>query len=148
MNHSYKHSAGFGKRMEYFIIGLMLKEGLDVYIPLVDDDAIDAIAKRTNNTFASIQIKARSKSVVLGNGALFAGIPHQPRVDYWFIFYSERLDMIWIMTSDEFIKEARQNKSGKNKGLRTIWLNGKKKGVEYCKPQFEKYIANNFDRLK
>jgi len=32
MAHSFRHSAGFGKRMEYWIIGRMLKEGLDVYV--------------------------------------------------------------------------------------------------------------------
>lgn len=30
---SFRHSAGFGRRMEYWIIGRMLKEGLD---PIVD----------------------------------------------------------------------------------------------------------------
>jgi hypothetical protein len=38
----FRHSAGFGKRIEFWIIGQMLKEGLDVYVPLVDDNAIDA----------------------------------------------------------------------------------------------------------
>ena len=28
MTKKFRHSAGFGKRMEYWIIGLMLKEGL------------------------------------------------------------------------------------------------------------------------
>jgi len=41
-----RHSAGFGKRIEYWVIGLMLKEGIDVYVPLVDDDAIDAVMKK------------------------------------------------------------------------------------------------------
>ena len=43
MTKTYRHSAGFGKRIEYWIIGRMLKEGLDIYVPLVDDDAIDAV---------------------------------------------------------------------------------------------------------
>jgi hypothetical protein len=30
-NKSFRHSAAFGKRIEYYVIGLMLKEGLDVY---------------------------------------------------------------------------------------------------------------------
>ena len=37
MGISFRHSAGFGKRMEYNLIGKMLMEGLDVYVPLVDD---------------------------------------------------------------------------------------------------------------
>lgn len=40
----FRHSAAFGKRIGYYIIGLMLKEGLDVYMPLVDDNAIDAVS--------------------------------------------------------------------------------------------------------
>ena len=150
MAHTFRHSAGFGKRIEYWIIGNMLKEGLDVYVPMVDDDAVDVVIKRKDGSFISVQIKARSKKVVFGDAALFAAIPHEQRDDYWFIFYSERMDTMWIMTSEEFIKESVQNKTGKNKGKRSIWFNGKntKNQTEHCKPQFKKYIARNFDRLK
>ena len=150
MAHTFRHSAGFGKRIEYWIIGNMLKEGLDVYVPMVDDDAVDVVIKKEDGSFISVQIKARSKKVVFGDAALFATIPHEQRDDYWFIFYSERMDMMWIMTSEEFIKESVQNKTGKNKGKRSIWFNGKntKNQTEHCKPQFKKYIAKKFDRLK
>jgi len=153
MSFTFRHTAGFGKRIEYWIIGQMLKEGLDVYIPLVDDDAIDAVIRRTDGSFTTVQIKARSKDVVVGDAALFAAIPHELRDNYWFVFYSERMDMMWIMSSKEFIHEAVQNKTGKNKGKRSIWFNGRKKDkpsgeiVEYCKKQFEKYIATDFQRL-
>jgi hypothetical protein len=150
----FRHSAGFGKRIEYWIIGLMLKEGLDVYVPLVDDDAIDAVVRRADGSFVTVQIKARSKDVIDGDAALFAAIPHELRDNYWFVFYSERLDSIWIMSSEEFIRESVQNKTGKNAGKRSIWFNGKKKdkatgkSVEYCKKQFEKYLVEDFSRLK
>jgi len=126
----------------------MLKEGLDVYIPLVDDHAVDAIVKRKDGSTALIQIKARSKDVKFGDAALFAAITHEKiRSAYWFVFYSERLKMIWIMTSEEFDSEAVKNKTGKNIGIRSIWFNGKRKnkttGIteEYCKQQWEKYLA-------
>lgn len=32
MGFSHGHSAGFGKRIEYYIVGLMLKVDLDVYL--------------------------------------------------------------------------------------------------------------------
>jgi hypothetical protein len=149
----FRHSAGFGKRIEFWIIGNMLKEGLDVYLPLVDDDAIDAVVRRANGTFTTVQIKARSRDCVPGDAGLFAAIPHELRENYWFVFYSERMDMMWIMTSAEFIAAAHQNKSGKNKGKRTIWFNGRKTDkatgavVERCRPQFLKYVAKNFARL-
>lgn len=103
----FRSSAAFGKRIEYWVIGRMLKEGIDVYVPLVDDHAVDAIIRRQDGTTALIQIKARSKEVIFGDAALFAAIPHdEVRLNYWFVFYSERMDMTWIMTSKEFSREA------------------------------------------
>ncbi len=55
----------------------MLKEGLDVYVPLVDDVGIDAVIRRPDNTFIEIQIKARSKDVKFGDAGLFATISHE-----------------------------------------------------------------------
>ena len=151
---TFRNSAAFGKRIEYWIIGRMLKEGIDVYVPLVDDHAVDAIIKRKNGSTALIQIKARSKEIITGDAALFAAIPHdEVRLNYWFVFYSERMDMMWIMTSAEFDKEAVRNKTGKNIGLRSIWFNGKRKNPEtgkpeeYCKPRWEKYLAQDFHRI-
>jgi hypothetical protein len=132
----------------------MLKEGLDVYVPLVDDDAIDAVIRRADGSFVTVQIKARSGNCVDGDAALFAAIPHELRVDYWFVFYSERMDMMWIMTSEEFIRKAAQNKTGKNIGKRALWFNGKKRNKttgklsEHCKPQYLQYVADDFRRLK
>ncbi|MEO8514439.1 MAG: hypothetical protein ABI543_12835 [Ignavibacteria bacterium] len=148
-NRSFRNSAAFGKRIEYYVIGLMLKDGLDVYIPMVDDDAIDAVIKKPNGDFVEVQIKARSKGVKFGSAALFAAIPHEYRNSYWFVFYSERMDKIWLMTSKEFIKEASQNKNGINKGKRSVWFNGKstKAMKEHCKPRFEKYLIEDFSRM-
>jgi len=150
MGIAFRHSAGFGKRMEYWIAGLMLKEGLDVYMPLVDDFGIDAIIRKPSGEFIEIQIKARSNKVKFGDTALFAAITHEQRDNYYFVFYSERMNSFWILSSKEFLKESTQNKTGKNKGKRSIWFNGKntKLQKEHCKPQFEKYLIENFDRFK
>lgn len=75
------------------------------------------------------------------------------RLNYWFVFYSERMDMTWLMTSEEFDREAVKNKSGKNIGLRSIWFNGKRRNKitgtteEYCKPRWEKYVVTDFGRI-
>jgi len=149
MSLSFRNTASFGKRIEYYIVGLMLKEGLDVYLPLVDDDAIDAVVKKPNGSFVEVQIKARSKDVVFGDAALFAALPHEYRPNYWFVFYSERMNKTWILSSREFIKESNQNKKGKNIGKRSIWFNGKntKEQTEHVKPQFGKYLVTNFSRI-
>ncbi|WP_251833325.1 hypothetical protein [Kaistella pullorum] len=127
----------------------MLKEGLDVYLPMVDDDGIDAVIKRPDGSFVEVQVKARSKDVVFGDAALFAAIPHEYRNNYWFVFYSERMEMIWILNSHEFINESNQNKTGKNIGKRSIWFNGRKTKTqtEHCKPQFLKYVEKDFSRI-
>jgi len=151
MNHrSFRHSAGFGKRIEYWVIGRMLKEGLDVYVPLVDDNGIDAVVRKEDGSYISVQIKARSNEVKFGDAALFAAINHEHRNDYWFVFYSERMNKTWILSSQEFIENSVQNLTGKNIGLRSIWLNGKntKAKNEHCKPQFEKFLVQNFDRFR
>ena len=149
-----KKSTEFGKQMEYWIISLMLKEGLEIYTPFVDDDAIDLIIKKPNGTFIEIQIKARSKTVVAGDGASFEITYHKKRKNYFFVFYSERLKTFWIMSSEEFLKDSGQNKTGKYIGKRSISFSGKHKGkktgkyTEPLHPRFNKYIAKDFSRFK
>lgn len=151
----FRTLASFGKRIEYWIIGRMLKEGLDVYLPLVDDDAVDALIRRPDGSVALVQIKARSQDVIPGDAALFSAIDHPTeRADYWFVFYSERMDVMWIMTSSEFINDSYQNKKGKNAGKRTIWFNGIRRNKaagqyeERTKPKFEEYLAVDFRRIR
>ena len=52
----FRDLASFGKRMEYKIIAEMLLEDLDIYMPLVDDDAIDAVVKKPDGNFVEVQI--------------------------------------------------------------------------------------------
>ena len=153
MGISIRHSAGFGKRMEYNLVGKMLMEGLDVYLPLVDDHGVDCVIKKEDGTFIEVQIKARSNEVAEGDAALFAAITHELTPNFYFVFYSERLNSMWIMSSEEFLSECVTNKNGKNKGKRSIWFNGKRtdkasgRKVEYCKKQFEKYLCSDFSRF-
>ena len=150
MSNTFRHNAGFGKRMEYYVISKMLEQGLDVYIPLIDDFAIDAIVRKKDGSFIELQIKARSKEVKFGDAALFAAITYEHRANYYFVFYSHRLDKTWIMSSEEFIKEAVQNKTGNNVGKRSIWFNGKNTRIksEHPYPRFDKYLHDNFDVFK
>ena len=153
MGVSFRHSAGFGKRMEYNLIGQMLMEGLDCYIPLVDDHGVDCVIKKEDGTFIEVQIKARSSDVIDGDAALFSALTHDLTPNFYFVFYSDRMKMMWIMSSEEFLSECTTNKKGKNKGKKGIWFNGNRinrktgKKQEYCKPQFEKYIATDFSRF-
>lgn len=146
----FRHRASLGKRMEYYVLGLMLKEGIDLYVPLVDDFGIDAVIRKSDGTFIEVQIKARSEDVVFGDAALFAAITHEIRPNYFFLFYSARLKKTWILSSEEFCKESVLNKSGKNKGKRSIWFNGKSKvsNTEHAHARFDIYLDENFSRFK
>lgn len=155
----YRHTASFGKRAEYFIIAQMLKEGLDCYVPLVDDEGIDVVIKKNDKTFVMVQIKARSKNVRSGDAALFANLHHEHRDNYFFVFYSERMQkdtekpFYWILSSEEFLSLSNTNKTGKHIGSKCIWFNGnktnKKTGQkeEYIKEQFLKYVYTDFKKI-
>ena len=153
MGISFRHSAGFGKRMEYSIVGKMLMEGLDVYLPLVDDHGVDCVIKKEDGTFIEVQIKARSKEVTDGDAALYAAITHELTPNFYFVFYSERLETMWILSSEEFLKECVTNRTGRNAGKRSIWFNGNRTDKEtrlkkeYCKEQFMQYVATDFSRF-
>lgn len=115
MGISFRHSAGFGKRMEYNLVGKMLMEGLDVYLPLVDDHGVDCVIKKEDGTFIEVQIKARSQEVNPGDAALFSAITHDLTPNFYFVFFSERLNMMWILSSEEFLKECVTNRNGKTR---------------------------------
>jgi len=134
----------------------MLRQGLDVYRPLVDDMGIDAIIRKRDGTFLEVQIKARSNDTGPENAAGFAGIKCEQSGNYWFVFYASQIGergTMWLMTAEEFREHATQNKSGKYVGKWSLWLSGARANKEtgkreaYPKKQFEKFICNNFERL-
>lgn len=138
---AFRNKLSFGKRIEHYVIGRLLKEQFDVFLPVVDDDAVDVVVKRPDGKFIELQIKARSRNVRKGTSARFAAITHTDRPDYWFVFYSEHLDKMWLLSSKEFLENSILDKSGK----RTIQFNTAKDEVN---PKFSRFIVDNFDRLK
>ena len=67
-----------------------------------------------------------------------------PRPNYAFMFYSERLNDFWIIPSiDLDSKLAYKNKNGKNKGRYRIDLSGKENGMLIPKAMFNGYRGNN-----
>jgi hypothetical protein len=153
---SFFSLAGFGKRMEFWIIGEMLRQGLDVYRPLVDDKGIDALVRRPDGSCAEIQIKARSKDIAPEQAGLFAGIRCEPNPNYWFIFHAAHIGAsgkMWLMTAAEFMEHASRQTQGKHAGAYTLHLSGVKSNKEtgqkeaYAKPQFEEFACTSFERL-
>lgn len=147
--------ASVGKRMEFSLIADMLREGMDIYRPMVDDKGIDCILRREDGTFAEIQIKARSSGIGAQNAAGFAGITCEPRRNYWFVFHAAKIGVggtMWIMNSLELVTHASKNVSGKNSGKYSIHFHTVRKGKDgvlraSIRSTLEKYIATNFSRI-
>jgi len=117
---SYRDSASFGKRQEYVVVAELLKRGFDVYMTLVDDQGIDCIIRKDEHKYIDVQIKARSKTAKQWN--FFAAMTIEPRDNYYFIFYLETNNTVWVMPSKDVVKYAITNKQGKNKGKHSLTL--------------------------
>ena len=67
-----RSAAAFGKQIELYVKALMIKEGIEVFTPEVDNNGIDIVVKTSLGDYREVQVKAKTK------GALFAGISHYP----------------------------------------------------------------------
>lgn len=105
----YNHLASFGKRQEYVAIAELLKRGFDVYQTLVDDKGIDCIIRRELEgqlSYLDIQIRARSGDAQSRSWGLWPSTRFVPRLNYFFIFYSEPLGRYWIIPSADLAERA------------------------------------------
>ena len=92
--------------MEYNMVWQMLMEGLDVYLPLVDDHGVDCVIKKEDGTFIEIQIKAGSNAATFGDAGLFVTITHDLTPNFYFVFVQSG----WILSSEEFLQECVTNR--------------------------------------
>ena len=139
----FRNRASFGKRQEYVIISELLKQGFDVYIPLVDDQQIDCIVRRGKNDYIDIQIKARSANCKPYDAGRFAAmnIP-EPRDNYYFILYSEQAGCYWVFPSLKLVELASRNKQGGNIGKYHINLTGLENKQAYPLSKFDEFKNN------
>lgn len=142
---SYRNTASFGKRQEYFVVAELLKRNYDVYMTLVDDQGIDCIIRLDDKRYLDIQIKARS--IDAKQWYFFAGLDYKPRDNFFFIFYTERNNSIWVIPSVELEQLCSINKSGKNVGK--MHLNLPKNDKDRKSEKFDRYKnENGFNLLK
>src|ERR1700680_2801179 len=141
---SFRASASFGKRQELIAMGGLLRQGLDVYTTMVDDQQIDCIIRldRDPPVYVDVQIKARSKTAK--NPGTFAAMEiRKPRPNFFFMFYSEAADCYWIIPSLDVVRLATRNKTGANAGRYSLVLTSKKAKP---RPKWDAY-RNNFALL-
>lgn len=149
---TFRSTASFGKRQEYVVIAELLRRGFDVYQTLVDDQGIDCIIRQEREgelRYLDVQIKARSKDCKPRNAGRFAAMDiANPRPNYFFIFYSEQANTYWVVPSEELVRLARRNKTGRNEGRYTInFCNVRADGTVAPRPKFDRY-KNNFSLLE
>lgn len=95
----------FGKSCEHRIFSELLKQGFDIYNPLLDNKGIDCvIKKKESKVYITIQIKARKSRWIFN-----IGTPN-PTVDY-FILITPEPQEIYLIPGDTI----------------KTWLNGRKK---------------------
>lgn len=130
---NYRDSASFGKRQEYVVIAELLRRGFDVYMTLVDDRGIDCIIRLNDDCYIDVQIKARSVTAKQPN--LFSAMSIRPRDNYFFIFYIEANDSLWVIPSNDVVQLASENKTGKNAGKFSLSISREatEKGKEFQK---------------
>lgn len=107
----------FGKAVEYRVASEMILNGFEVYLPIVDDHGVDIVARTPLGNIVEIQVKALSRTT---KGGLFAAINHTPKTNFYFVFYLESIDKMWIISSTDFVQLASQNKQGGNVGKYSI----------------------------
>lgn len=141
----YRHTASFGKRQEFGAIAELLRRGYDVYLTLVDDQGIDCIVRQGANKYFDVQIKARSKGCNPKNAGHFPQlVVTEPRRNYVFIFYSERINTYWAIPSTTLVSPGFANlvKSGPSKGKYRVMLTNYSaaKNQVNRRPKYEKWV--------
>lgn len=130
----------FGKAIEYTVFGQLMLSGGELFFPAVDDDGVDVLVRRPiDKKYVEVQVKAKGRNAK--EPGLFADITHRLRPDYWFVFYSEQLDKVWVLNSCEFVSYATQNKAGSKKAG-TYSINFGNKGT-----RLKKFEVRDFNRI-
>lgn len=150
MSVSLNAKQSLGKSTELKVASMLLDEGREVCIPLVDDHGIDLLvktrefiagdrSKAENYDFQEIQIKS------VTNGGLFVFTCKEARPNYWFIFYVKGKDIFWLINSMELINGGFSyvNKSGKYIGHYTVPLSTRAKINE----KYQHLIVENFNQI-
>ena len=80
----------FGKEFELSFIQEIMKiirtktkyKNCELFLPVIDDDGIDVIIRKSPNDYREVQIKSRDEKDIFTIKNEFT-----PRDNYWFVFY-------------------------------------------------------------
>jgi len=111
-----KATQTIGKEGELRVIGELLRQGFDVYLPAVDIGGIDCIIK-TDVGYQEIQIKTRESAQII----LFQAREFKPRDNFFIVCYNLREpNTFWVIPSKIFERESRIVKTKRYKAFRLV----------------------------
>ena len=128
-----------GKEGELKVIGELLRQGFDVYLPLVDIGGIDCVIK-TDVGYREIQIKTRESAQII----LFQVKEYIPRDNFFIICYNlKEPSAFWVIPSKVYKNESRIVKTKRGNAFRFVL------GDENSKMRRNLHIyKDNFFQLK
>ena len=113
-------SAQYVKRIEYLMESRLMSQGFKCFEPCVDDNGTDCVIKTPNGQFFEIQIKARKGETGKKGIGRFEVRNPEPRHNYYYLFYAETQDIMWLFSSEQYLKACSRHKSGKN--MNKTWV--------------------------
>jgi len=128
-----------GKEGELKVIGELLRQGFDVYLPLVDIGGIDCIIK-TDVGYKEIQIKTRESAKII----LFQVREFIPHDNFFIVCYNiKEPNTFWVIPSKVFKNESRIVGTKRGRAFRLVL------GNENSKMRRKLHIyKDNFFQLK
>lgn len=112
--------ACYARRMELLVISRFMAEGFECFIPAVDDNRTDFVAKTSSGRFIELQVKARKGEVgKKGIGRLEVKNP-EIRPNYYYLFYAEIPDIMWLFSAQQYLEACSRHKSGKH--MNKTWI--------------------------
>lgn len=140
----FRGTASFGKRQEFIAMAKLLEEDFDVYQTLVDDQQIDCVLRGHGEPvpkYADLQIKARSENAGQKSWGTWPSIKVPARENLFFLFYSQPLDLLWIVPSEDLAKDSSQQQVGKYAGNYTVTLATKTDDGVRLNPKFSRFLS-------
>lgn len=113
-------SAQYAKRFEYLMESRLMSQGFKCFEPCVDDDGTDCVIKSPNGQFFEIQIKARKGEVGKKGIGRFEVKNPEIRPNYYYLFYAEIPDIMWLFSAQKYVEACSRHKSGKH--MNKTWI--------------------------
>ena len=113
-------SAQYAKRIEYLMESRLMSQGFKCFEPCVDDDGTDCVIKSPSGQFFELQIKARKGEVGQKGIGRFEVKNPEIRPNYYYLFYAEIPDIMWLFSAQQYLEICSRHKSGKH--MNKTWI--------------------------